>query len=348
MSEVDSRLLQLQLAIEQRLQMAESRYCLRQQIQQHDIRLLSALKALLQQDVKTGCSPWFHFLQQNASENIALGELVEFIRPAAAWVFLHELKSQLTPQLDIVTLMQCNKEPELVPLYWQLLRKRQLMVEPSKLNTEPSAHLCWYLGCSGQTAWLSWCQQISADEGRDKQTRVMAKLAMHMLGNKQPVLALLQQLVQADLLSTEPLMLLIAAASPAEQQQMVNFLAGNNQLQKFAILAMGYSRAEKYVAFLSDLYVQTEFSDTVITALDYILGFAQTDELLQQLDNTDANQLLTESPVLRLKTHLPSSLPGYVSIAELTLQNCEQQASAKLSYLYDCHAFTLIVPSEHH
>lgn len=365
MSEVDSRLLQLQLAIEQRVQMAESRYCLALQLQRHDNRLLSALKAILQQDLHPVLPAWFLFLKQSTAATISLSELAEFAQPEAAWVLLYELKCQLQSELDIVSLLQSNAEPELTALYWQLLRRRKVLLAPALLKsllqaphesepesavTEQSVSLFWYLGCSGQTAMLDWCQQVSASAKCGAPTQAMARFAASMLGLKQSPLALLKELVNTELLASlgpEALMLLVASASPAEQQQLINYLAGIEQLQQQAILAMGYSRAQKYATFLLSLYPQTEFTAAVTTALDYILGLEQTDQLLQQLENTGPESLPDTAPIAGSNSVSAIAIPGYQSIAEQTLRHCELHVSAEPRYLPDSQALTLTSCSAH-
>ncbi|MGP9800866.1 hypothetical protein [Rheinheimera sp. NSM] len=284
---------QLQLLLQQRQTLTQSRYSGFTQLRQHDNRLADCVQLAADCGTDSSAPDWLLWLLgTDNSAKLTLTQLAGFTRPSDVWLLLHELKSRRCPgqkQIVATQLQQANDGD--AALNWALATRLQLTLNPFTTPTAGTAEALWYLLCSAQTALLPALTSYARQLPPHSPLLPMCRLAACLLGDKTDESALVAALTAAGQLTEPALMLLMAAAADTVQSRIINQLSNAGNTAHQAIAAMGYSGQLKFVPLLLELAQAEDSREAATDSLALLLGIAEADSLLSATKTTADFQL---------------------------------------------------------
>jgi hypothetical protein len=306
-----------QLLLQQRLQLVESRYVGLQQLRQHDLKLIANIKLLQQRGIKSDMPAWLHWLANTSAEPLALVDLKPFLKDTSAWLVLHEIKALLQPNwlATFIAHMQQTPTELYLALFWQLAIKLQLKLDPFSVKAAINSEAIWYIACSGQPRLLKKLRSFATTLAADEPLLPLVNTTIYSYSYQEKqakpnncAVHLVQQLIATKQLQPGQLILLLTAATEAQQNDIINLLINNINTQSLAILALAIIGKSKFIALLLELAQQTDTREAAADSLACLLGVIEADTLLCDVSQLGGLNLQPSTQYLAGKALNPTTL----------------------------------------
>lgn len=284
MSRYNAMLAQVELLLNQRAQLPDSRYCTLKQLREHDQQLLTAINWLQQQNAIAAAQPqWLQWLlADNNTDLLAVNALSHLCLPEQSWLLLHQIKPQLFNAIlpNWQKLLQQQTQNTDNPLLWTLAAYLQLSVDPFADNAPLTPAALWYLVLAKPAAAHQSLQQYRPVDDSQSIVKQLA-LQLSTLDYQADIAAYLpQQLIESVKPHSFGLMLLLVTVDDCTQAKLINYLAQHDQ--RAALAAMGYSGHLKFVPLLAELAQQQTLHQAAADALALLLGIMDSEACLAE------------------------------------------------------------------